>query len=284
MKAVFHSCKSRFCSSCGKKATDNWILKQLHILPQTQWQHITFTFPKELQPLFWLNRALLNTLMPIPAKLVETNVTHETIYRYIYSHWAIQVKFHRYLRRKHVTRMKRGERYSKVEKSLLIQYRPDKINKREEFGHWEADLMMFVKGVKENFITLVERVTRFMIAIKHKTKSPSATAMSIIRQLTPIKAHVKSITFDQGTEFFQHEWIANCLDAKIYFCNPGSPHQKGSVENRNGVLRTIFPRNYPVNQLTHAHLDVEINRINTRPMRCLSYQTPKNLFNCHSTH
>ena len=45
------------------------ILKQLQILPQTQWQHITFTFPKELQPLFWLNRHLFNTLMPIPAKL-----------------------------------------------------------------------------------------------------------------------------------------------------------------------------------------------------------------------
>ncbi|MFH1759480.1 MAG: transposase zinc-binding domain-containing protein [bacterium] len=25
---VPHSCKSRFCSSCGKKATDNWIKKQ----------------------------------------------------------------------------------------------------------------------------------------------------------------------------------------------------------------------------------------------------------------
>lgn len=70
MKAVFHSCKSRFCSSCGKKATDNWISKQLQILPQTPWQHITFTFPKELQPLFWLNRNLFNMLMPIPAQLI----------------------------------------------------------------------------------------------------------------------------------------------------------------------------------------------------------------------
>lgn len=73
--------------------------------------------------------------------------------------------------------------------------------------------------MKENFITLVERMTRFTIAIKHETKSPSATAMSIIRKLTPIKAHVRSITYNQGTEFFQHHWIASCLDAKNYFCH-----------------------------------------------------------------
>jgi len=69
-KACFHTCKSRFCSSCGKKATDNWIDKHLRILPQTTYQHITFTFPKELQPLFWLNRHLINKLMPIPALLI----------------------------------------------------------------------------------------------------------------------------------------------------------------------------------------------------------------------
>ena len=70
MKALFHTCKSRFCSACGKKATEQWIAKQLQILPQTTWQHVTFTFPKQLQPLFWLNRDLVNTLMPIPARLI----------------------------------------------------------------------------------------------------------------------------------------------------------------------------------------------------------------------
>lgn len=70
IKAVFHTCKSRFCPSCGKKATDNWIKKHLEILPHTTYQHITFTFPQSLQPLFWLNRHLFNKLMPIPAALI----------------------------------------------------------------------------------------------------------------------------------------------------------------------------------------------------------------------
>ncbi len=69
-KKVFHSCKSRFCSSCGKKATEEWIAKNLSILPQTPWQHITFTLPQELREFFWINRHLLNHLAKKPAKII----------------------------------------------------------------------------------------------------------------------------------------------------------------------------------------------------------------------
>ena len=60
IKIMPHTCKSKLCSSCGKKATAIWIAKQNNILPNTQWQHITFTMPSELWDLFWLNRDLLN--------------------------------------------------------------------------------------------------------------------------------------------------------------------------------------------------------------------------------
>ena len=69
-KKVFHTCKSRFCSSCGKKATDAWVSKHLTILPQTTYQHITFTLPKELQSLFWLNRHIINDIMRMPAQII----------------------------------------------------------------------------------------------------------------------------------------------------------------------------------------------------------------------
>ena len=49
-----HSCKSRFCSSCGKKATDHWIQTAFNTLPDTIWQHITWTLPAQLQPFFWV--------------------------------------------------------------------------------------------------------------------------------------------------------------------------------------------------------------------------------------
>jgi hypothetical protein len=68
---VSFSCKSRFCSSCGKKATDNWISKNFYSLPKAKWQHITFTMPSEIWDLFWLNRHLFNLLPAVAAGVIK---------------------------------------------------------------------------------------------------------------------------------------------------------------------------------------------------------------------
>ncbi|WP_186821238.1 transposase zinc-binding domain-containing protein, partial [Candidatus Erwinia dacicola] len=39
------SCKSKACSACGMKSTEQWIAEQQHVLPNCEWQHITFTMP-----------------------------------------------------------------------------------------------------------------------------------------------------------------------------------------------------------------------------------------------
>lgn len=69
-KKICFSCKSRFCPTCGKKLTDQWIEQQKAILPDTKWQHITFTMPSELWVLFRYNRQLLGSLSGLAAKTV----------------------------------------------------------------------------------------------------------------------------------------------------------------------------------------------------------------------
>ena len=125
--------------------------------------------------------------------------------------------------------------------------------------------MVFKKGVKQNLIALVERQTRFTMAIKNDNKMASNTAIAIIKALTPIKHAIKSITFAQGVEFNRYSWIQSCLNAKIYFCDPGSPYQKGSIENRNGVIRTLYKRNYNIADLKQSELNTQIQLINDRP-------------------
>lgn len=66
-----HSCKSRFCSSCGKKATDIWIQTKFKTLPQTSWQHITFTIPAQLHDFLWLNRHLFNKIPKLAADILK---------------------------------------------------------------------------------------------------------------------------------------------------------------------------------------------------------------------
>lgn len=53
---VAHTCKSRFCNSCGKKMTDDWIAKSQKSFPNTPYHHIVFSPPEEL----WLFFRLLS--------------------------------------------------------------------------------------------------------------------------------------------------------------------------------------------------------------------------------
>lgn len=78
-KKVFHTCKSRFCSSCGKKATEQWIQKNLNALPNVPYQHITFTLPQEIRQFFWVNRHLTNHIAKIPAGIITKLAFHKKL-------------------------------------------------------------------------------------------------------------------------------------------------------------------------------------------------------------
>ena len=67
-KRIFFSCHSRYCSTCGKKSTDQWIAQQREILPKTSWQHITFTMPDSLWEVFKTNEHLLGQLSALSVK------------------------------------------------------------------------------------------------------------------------------------------------------------------------------------------------------------------------
>lgn len=93
------------------------------------------------------------------------------------------------------------------------------------------------QGVKTNLITLRERKSRMLLAIKNPNKNSKGTAKNIIDQLKPIAPWVSRLTSDNGAEFCDHENVAKILDAKTYFCEPYKSYQKSSFENANRLLR-----------------------------------------------
>jgi IS30 family transposase len=102
--------------------------------------------------------------------------------------------------------------------------------------------------------------------------------MNIITALKKLKNHVKSITFDQGVEFSKYQWIKECIKTNIYFCDPASPYQKGSIENGNGVLRREFKRDHDADKLKQREISHMVSIINNRPLKCLGYCTPLEAF------
>lgn len=69
-KYIHQTCKSRACNSCGVKATERWIRQQQHVFPDCEYQHITFTLPHTLWPIFRHNRTLLNSLFRCAATIL----------------------------------------------------------------------------------------------------------------------------------------------------------------------------------------------------------------------
>lgn len=62
-KTVHFSCKSRFCNSCSKPQSDNWINKLLSRIPRwIGYHHVVLTIPTELRPFFKRHRAALKIL------------------------------------------------------------------------------------------------------------------------------------------------------------------------------------------------------------------------------
>jgi hypothetical protein len=68
---VYHTCKSRFCPSCGYRATRLWQEELDAVLPEVHYVGINFTMPSILWPIFQQNRHFLNDLSAIGASAIQ---------------------------------------------------------------------------------------------------------------------------------------------------------------------------------------------------------------------
>ena len=184
-------------------------------------------------------------------------------------------------------RMKDKSRRCRVERNPIpeskkehsIELRPDYINNRVEFGHFEMDLVLGKQGKdKQCLLTLTERKTRFEIVIKLNNKSSS----EVIRAIKSIKEHLnvysseifKSITTDNGSEFSRYEEIEEILGTMIYFCHPGASYEKGTNERHNGMLREYIPKGSDISKYSAEDLDRIVSKLNDLERKKLNYYTP----------
>ncbi|MFU2119695.1 IS30 family transposase, partial [Ornithobacterium rhinotracheale] len=141
----------------------------------------------------------------------------------------------------------------KIKNRTSIDERPQVVNDRKEFGHWEGDLIEG-KNHKGYLLTLTERVSRFLFVRYIPNKTADVVASAIIDVLLPYKKVVKSITVDNGLEFASHEIVAKKLQAKIYFTNPYSSWQKGQIEHMNKLIRQYVKKGSAVTKSTANNL------------------------------
>jgi len=205
------------------------------------------------------------------------HISHETIYRSIYAVDSLRKILVPCLRRRRPRRAKRGARKPVrpfIPNRISIQERPIEVEKLEQFGHWEGDLILGA-GQKGAVLTLVERKSMLLLAAplsgKHAHNVAQAT-IDLLGNLAP--QWRRTITFDNGSEFARHQDIEQAIGVKSYFADPYASYQRGKNENTNGLLRQYLPKSMTLNQLHQQELLSITNQLNQRPRKNLGFRTP----------
>ena len=169
-----------------------------------------------------------------------------------------------------------------------IHKRPEKIDRNEEFGHWEIDCVEGKKDSKKTYMTLLERITKKYIVIEmkeHTNKYIKEAIDSLEEEYGKnFKKIFKSMTTDNGHEFLNYESIEKSRYEKdekrtvVYYADPYSAWQKGMNENCNGILRRFIPKGTDLNKISSDKLKSILKKINGKPRAKLGYETADELF------
>ncbi len=213
--------------------------------------------------------------------LLDENIeslSHETIYRHIWSDKANNGTLYLHLRRKskpYQSRAKKQAGRGFIKNRVGIEERPEVVDKKSRVGDWEIDLVIG-KGHSGALVTIVERLTSYTVSTRVNDKSAATVTAATIALLLPFKDCVKTITADNGKEFAYHEEITKVLDAPVYFADPYCSWQRGLNENTNGLLRQYWPKCTDFKKVPLEEVATVISQLNNRPRKKLKFKTPAN--------
>lgn len=183
------------------------------------------------------------------------------------------------------TKSKKSHKHKRV-LGTSIEERPESIETREEFGHWEIDTVIGRKSNDDALLTLVERKTRKEITTRIDNKDSAAVEVALQAIVAKYEAEVnvvfKSITADNGSEFSNLSEFGEQKKTDVYFARPYASYERGSNERHNGLIRRFIKKGQPIHTYTDERIeeveeDVE-NWMNTLPRKILNYQTPDEAF------
>lgn len=168
-------------------------------------------------------------------------------------------------------------------KGTSIDKRPEVINERREFGHWEMDCVEGKKGDMQALLVLTERLTRTeLIFLLHgKTAANVVKALNRLRRVEGFERAFKSITVDNGSEF-AWEGLMRGTGAKsvdFYYCHPYCSSERGSNECANKQVRKYFPKGQSMAHVRKGDCVYATMRINDMHRRLLDGRTAEQLFN-----
>ena len=212
------------------------------------------------------------------------NTCESTLYNYIYRGDVFLELAPEHLHEKgkrHYTKQCR-KKAARAPKGESIEHRPDEILKRTTFGNWEMDSVMGAQGTTKALLVLTERLSRNGILIL----LPDHTSNSVVKALDKLERRYgkyfydtfKSITVDNGCEFADYEGLERSCRrkqkrTKLYYCHPYSPHERGSNENMNRIIRRFFPKGTNFDEVQLCEVRVAEEWMNNYPRKILGWKS-----------
>ena len=221
----------------------------------------------------------------------KTTVTVRTLYGYIEKGY-----FHRItnqdlpMRGRKKRKYKRVRTQKRVSKGESIEKRPEYIEERTEYGHWELDLLQGKQNTKPAVMVMTERKSREQLMIK----VPDKKAQTIVNAINTLerkykgtfKDKFKTITVDNGSEFMDFRGIEKSITfgtrTKVYYCHPYSAYERGSNEKQNQIIRRFFPKGTNFTRITQKQIKKVQDWLNSYPRAIFAYQSANDMIPCIS--
>jgi IS30 family transposase len=223
--------------------------------------------------------------------LLLTDISTPTLYKYI-KEGVLAITEH-HLPRQGMQRKKKQKEYRTAHKNVRgtsIEQRPESVLKRDEFGHWEGDLVVGKKGTRNVVLTLVERKTRNVITARFSSKE-KAHVIGFLDYLEKVFGDdfyrvFKSVTYDNGSEFLDFEAMERSIHeargmkrTQVYYAHPYCSCERGSNENANGLLRRAgIKKGTDIGLLSDGDIEEATKWVNDLPRKLLGYKSAAQAF------
>lgn len=216
------------------------------------------------------------------SRKIKTKISYKTIYNYI------EQELFPHLTNKHLPVKKTGkkQKYDHIRpainnvKGTSISERDERIDKRDEYGHWEMDTVVGKSKTKEVLLVFTERMTKQEIIRKIKSKSQYC----VVKEIDKIERKMgskefrttfKTITCDNGCENLDFEGIERSVitkkkRTKVYYAHPYSAWERGTNENANKLIRRFIPKGSDIGEFSHERIRTIEHWINNYPRRILN--------------
>jgi IS30 family transposase len=245
-------------------------------------KHIRFTEDLKHEATQWLSTEKLSPELISGRWKVQgvDGVSHEAIYQWIWrgKHQKDPATAGLYKHLKHGRRRRKRGNYNDSRGILTgrigIEERPEVVARRTRLGDLEGDFMVG-KAHQSALLVITDRATLLTRLSKVASRQADHTEVAIEQMLGRVpKAFIKTLTLDNDKGFANHQSIANKLDADVYFTRPYTSQDKGTVENRIGVIRQFFPKGTDLREVSEEQIKTVERYLNTRPIRKFGYLSP----------